>query len=504
MRYDRSMSKLVVVAAFVAVVVLGCEPQDGTEGAGEADGSCFDPNWVGGPLDPGFNSPGPWTVTGGSQDPSARGFVDPGSAAFPEGEELCAPIDAEPLSVRQTLDMPSLECVGGAAARISLILSERASAIDYRDAFLAVGSGLAPFPDFQSPSDIVVCLGEAAFHESVSVGVTMQTAERRGFCLDGLSGIDFMGFEQRLSCPAPGTIRPFADWTLDFPAEATAEALEDGSLHLAANARCVSGVAYGPSEGTISIPEEGPSAIRATTEGAAPGSLGHETSLFFWLGNEPVATLLVPGENLVCIPRAYRGMSTTLSLALAGGDAVSNNDCFTPFERDVAVAPLALVTGDDAAFCDSDVVDGDFERGGRNWNREGDVAIVDAQGDAIAAFSGDTFCPAGQLTQVITIPHGTADGGPALSFRYIASADARLFVIAPFIELRDFDLLPSSDEETSGTLCLPRNRAGQPLSVTFGFERRSALPPASLCTDAADPIFATLDDVAVGVSPDCP
>jgi hypothetical protein len=164
--------------------------------------------------------------------------------------------------------------------------------------------------------------------------------------------------------------------------------------------------------------------------------------------------------------------------------------------QDAVIGEVSLTT--DERCPDAYVFDGDFTQHALTWRKFGARIIDQPHGTSEAEIVAPNVCAESSLTTVISVPVPEGNAGPAVTFGYRYEnppAGSGFTVSAPAVRNTSADLSPSRDGH--GLLCLPANRAGETLDVSW-----SVHGPFGACADLTE-TAAVVTNVAVSTDTRC-
>lgn len=488
--------RIVFVASCVGAALLfaGCNAAGDGEGEGEGEGEAEgegEPECVAGfsgDMDPGRSSAG-WTIVGGgvtSEDGEVLsaaflgGNVCSGSArAFIDIEMPC-----EPTGLTLAVD-----------ARTHFLVGDPFDSIDARDDTHVLFGDRELRSAYFLPSAFEAprCLGAAAFGDVRRLEVLPRST---GASCDVAAELSSVTMTAEPTCPLPGDVVAFENWTLSTDAFGTSDDVEviGSALQLGPESPigCTSFGARGPDHGAVSVPDEGNIALSVQVDGVIePDTLG---SGLFMTGDVPVA--LNVGENIVCIPTALQG-----TVLRVGFELVTRN-CAEPAQQQVTIAAPTFASDDRCAGGALAAAIAGASTWGATRSEFADARIDDGALVIESSHLCDLPQAFFQLDAPLDAPTLADDAGRSAVFTYSLQAPDD-GTAGAFIELPDgfIELVPSGSELVEVRTCISPARTHEVLPVRVGVPQ---LTGGTCIDEVPEPSTLRLFSARVDSDPECP
>ncbi|MBN2360876.1 MAG: hypothetical protein JXR83_15580 [Deltaproteobacteria bacterium] len=489
--------------------IAGCDCVVGYE---DVNGVC---EWSGGPLDPGFQQSGAWTVEGNATvDTATRGVDDPGRGYFPE-QAACAGGGA----LSQTIEMPALADAEPLVLRFWL-RSEGFTLLCLMAKLVVVVNGgeygyWLPGSTWSRRS---ICLGARAYGGPLEI--RFEVADACSTCEPGFPfggtvptfEIDNAVIEPASAgeCPAVGSIL-----NPDFeqgPVGWTPTSSDGGSAGVSSGAG--TGGSWAGQLATSTICDQAALAGRASLPLAAdaPSSAlqlrargGVNDLLSIGLNRNTVAQVAGTGAfelRRVCLLDSFMGLTVDLDLSLyAPGET-----CGDPGRHAFVVDDLSLLT-EPACPANALIFDPGFENAvdapqlAPSWSYStGYTASAIFHENSDEAHGGNvsarlvvgSACGSAAVSSHAIVPAADSSGGPAIKLWYRAPtlSQTQLWFGQP---------LTASASYAQAIRCLDPSRAGRIVSVSINLNDVSG----ASCGSTYTPETAWIDDVEVTTDASC-
>jgi hypothetical protein len=482
------------------------------------------------PVDPGFEQPGEWDVTGLAQiQPTADGCQDPGAAVF-SFEARCTGGTVHQLMWPCQLSHPAqltisttLRCDGpNPDPMCEMMLGANVMAV-------GINGGWHPV-EVHVPHEWqthTLCLGERAQTQLLDLTISPFGGWH---ITDGCGDtsmpspsvvLDNVSVEQAPAgrCPDPGVVvngdfeNGTAGWTLDGDAETLPGAGQNGSTALHLWSQTENG--GGQAEQNISYPMSGslPSPALQFWMDGQPGSYVFVgTGLFGGLAEFKVAGQ--PTVHRICVPRWLQGTVRQLTFYLSVDMYCGISD--PPCVQDVVIDDVSLVS--EPTCTDANILDGGFElqaanpdiRHGWYFFHRSPLAAGEFLTDPQQAHTGQGSvkltvsrqCYAARLHNVYRVPEPQGNAGPVLRFWYrtVSFLNAAAVLTADTGDpMTHMTALPSTTNWVQQSVCLNPNAATQMRDIDIEITAVGGNCQVDFPTEAV-----WLDDFEVGTDPSCP